>query len=236
MVSLWRHRDFAPYWAGETVSLFGTQVTFVALPLVAILVLEVSTAELGAMRFAEYLPFLAFTLVFGVGADRYRRRPLMIAANVARAILIALVPLSSALGLLRLPELIVIAFVAGICTALYEVCWLSYVPGLVARGQLVEAMGKVSASHSAAEAAGPAVGGALVQILTAPVAFAVDALSYLVAAVSLLVVRHREADPVVSQTARRRVLPELVDGLRFTFGQPCIRATAFCAALGNFSR
>ncbi len=232
--SLWRHRDFTVYWAGETTSLFGSQVTFIALPLVAILVLDASTAELGVLRFAEYLPFLLFTLFFGVWADRRRRRPLMIWTNLIRALLVALVPLSAMLGLLRIPELVVIAFAAGTCTAMYEVCWLSYVPSLVRRTQLIDAMGKVSASHSAAETAGPAVGGALVQVLTAPFALAVDAISYLVGAGSLLVVRQREPNRVVTGTTPRRVLPELVEGLTFTFGQPCIRATAFCAALGNF--
>jgi predicted MFS family arabinose efflux permease len=157
----------------------------------------------------------------------------MILANLLRALLIALVPLSAMLGLLRTPELVVIAFAAGTCTAMYEVCWLSYVPSLVRRTQLIDAMGKVSASHSAAETAGPAVGGALVQVLTAPFALVVDAISYLVGAASLLAVRQREPDRVVIGTPRR-VVPELVEGLKFTFGQPCIRATAFCAALGNF--
>jgi hypothetical protein len=127
-VSLWRHRDFTVFWLGETVSLFGTQVTFVALPMVAVLALDVSAGQLGALRFAEYLPFLAFTL--------------------------------------------------------FEVCWLSYVPGLVARDRLVEAMGKVSTSHAVAEATGHGVGGVLVQVLTAPFALVVDGLSYVVCAES----------------------------------------------------
>jgi len=235
--SLWRHRDFLTYWVGDTVSSLGTQVTFVALPLVALLTLDVTTRELGVLRFAEYLPFLALTLLFGVWADRRRRRPLMIAVHVIRGALVAIVPVLALFGIVRFPVLVAVAFAVGTCTALFEVCWLSYVPSLVPSDRLVDAIGKVATSHSAAEVAGPALGGLLVQLATAPFALIVDAVSYLFAAASLVIVRHREPDPVdpakASQT-RTNMLAELGDGLRFAFRQPYIRATAFCAAQANF--
>jgi predicted MFS family arabinose efflux permease len=233
-VSLWRNRDFTAYWVGEAVSSVGTQVTFVALPLVAILTLDVGVTGMGVLRFAEYLPFLAFTLLFGVWADRRRRRPLMIVANLIRVFLAGLVPLCAVLGLMRLPLLVMIAFAIGTCTALYEVCWLSYVPSLVDRDDLMAAMGKVSASHSASEVAGPGLGGLLVQWVTAPFALLVDAASYAAAAFSLVVVRRREPDPRAADWPRRHILGELAEGLRFAFGNPYIRATAYTAALGNF--
>jgi MFS family permease len=231
--SLWRNRGFAAFWFGESVSLFGSQVTFVALPLLAMLTLDVSAAQLGTLRFAEYLPFLGFTLFFGVLADRVRRRTLMIASNAVRAVLVAIVPLCTMLGLMRLPLLVVIAFLVGTCSAMFEVCWLSYVPGLVDRDRLVEAMGKVSASHSAAEVAGPGLGGVLVQLLSAPIALLVDAVSYLAATVSLALVRQPEPRAEAHEP-RRPVARELADGLRFAFREPHIRATAYSAALGNF--
>jgi MFS family permease len=230
--SVWRNRDFVVFWVGETVSSVGNQVTFLVLPLVALLTLDVGTTGMGVLRFAEYLPFLMFTLVFGVWADRQRRRPLMMAANVVRAVLVSFVPLGVALGLLGLPLMVAIAFALGTCAALYEVCWLSYVPALVDRRQLVDAMGKVSASHSAAEVAGPGLGGLLVQLATAPLALVADAVTFAAAAVSLVLVRRAEAVPV--DRLRRRVWGDLVDGLRFTFGEPYIRATVFTAALANF--
>ena len=231
--SLWRHRDFTAFWVGETISLIGVQVTFVALPLVALLTLDVDTDELGALRFAEYLPFLAFSLLFGVLADRRRRLPLMIASNAVRAVLVAAIPLCALLGVLRLPLLLALAFAIGICAAMFEVCWLSYVPSLVDRDRLVEAMGKVSTSHSAAEVAGPSVGGLMVQLVTAPLALVLNAVTYVAATVSLIMIRDREPDPAEDRP-ERRLLGELVDGLRFAFGEPHIRATAFAAALGNF--
>jgi MFS family permease len=231
--SLWRNSDFTAFWLGETVSLVGTQVSFVALPLVAITTLDVGSTGVGVLRFAEYVPFLAFTLLFGVWADRHRRRPLMMASNIGRGLLIGLVPLCAAVGLLRLPLLVLLAFFIGTCAALFEVCWLSFVPSLVDRDDLVAALGRTSASHSAAEVAGPGIGGLLVQLLTAPLALAADAASYVVSTVSLMLIRRPESD-VGPVNRPHRVLGELSDGLRSAFGDPYIRATAFAAALGNF--
>jgi MFS family permease len=234
MESLWRNRNFAAFWLGETVSQVGSQVALIALPLVAVLTLDVSTAELGLLRFAEYLPFLAFTLLFGAWADRRRRRPLMIASNVVRGVLIALIPLLAAFDLLTLPLLIAVAFMVGTGTALFEVCWLSYVPGLVGRSRLIDAMGKMSVSHSAAEVAGPGIGGLLVQLVTAPFALILNALSYVVSVISLLAIRHDEPGLASGTVARRHLGQELAEGLKFAFGEPHIRATAIAAALGNF--
>jgi MFS family permease len=233
-ISLWRNRDFAAFWVGETVSQLGSQVTFIALPLVGVLTLHVTTGQLGILRFAELSPFLACTLFLGVWADRSRRRPLMIASNAVRGVLIGSVPLLAALGLLSLPVLICVAIVTGLCAALFDVCWLSYVPGLVDRGRLIEAMGKVSMSHASAEVAGPGVGGLLVQLATAPFALVLDAVSYLVSVTSLLTIRHHEPPPARGPGARRHFGGELTEGLRFAFREPHIRATALVASMSNF--
>jgi MFS family permease len=232
-VSLWRNRDFAAFWVGETVSLLGSQVTFIALPLVAVLTLNVSTGQLGALQSAEYFPYLACTLLFGVLADRLRRRPLMVASNAARGVLIGSVPLLAILGVLQLPVLFTVATATGVGAALFDVCWLSYVPGLVDRSRLIEAMGKVSTSHAAAEVVGPGAGGLLVQLVTAPFALVLDALSYLISVVSLTMIRHSEPDQG-SLSGTRHIGRELAEGLRFAFGEPHIRATAFAASMGNF--
>jgi predicted MFS family arabinose efflux permease len=199
-----------------------------------VLSLKASTEQLGVLRFAEYLPFLACSLLFGVWVDRSRRRPLMIASNAARAVLIGSVPLLATLGLLRFWALVTVALAMGACAALFEVCWLSYVPDLVDRDRLIEAMGKVSSSHSAAEVAGPGAGGLLVQLVTAPIALLLDALSYLVSVVSLITIRHPEPDPAEGTNARGHLGRALAEGLRFAFSEPHIRATAFAASIGNF--
>jgi MFS family permease len=230
---LWRHRDFTAYWVGQTASEFGTQVTFVALPLLAVLTLHASVGQVGLLRFAEYLPFLILTPLFGVWADRSRRRPLMLGSYVARAILVFSVPALIAFGLLPMPVLLVIVFAIGAGAALFDVCWLSYIPGLVPKDRLVEAMAKCQMSQSTAEVSGPGIGGALVQLLTAPIALVVDGVSYLIGVASLARTRYREPEPAHTDTGRQ-VWRELYEGLRFAFGQPYIRPTVLTAAIGNF--
>src|SRR5262249_17744275 len=161
----------------------GSQVTLLALPLTAVLVLHATATQLGLIRFIEQLPYVLCTLVFGAWVDRRRRKPVLMLANAARSILIGLVPVLALLGLLQLPLLAGIGGGVGVFTVLFDVTWLSYVPSLVARDKLVAANGKVTASSAAAEVAGPGLGGALVQALTAPLTLLVDAVSYAIATV-----------------------------------------------------
>lgn len=229
--TLWRHRDFMLFWSGESVSMFGTQVTVLALPLTAVLALHATPTQLGLVRFSETFPFVLCTLLFGAWADRVRRKPLLILANAARAVLIGLVPLLAALHLLGLSALAAIAFAVGIFTVLFEVSWLAYVPGLVKPGELVEANGRMATSSAAAEVAGPGLGGALVQLVTAPLALLADALSYVVALAALLLIRA----PEPHTTARRetRLTREIGEGLRATFGNRYLRAIALMSGLWN---
>ncbi|MFT3831966.1 MAG: MFS transporter [Micropruina sp.] len=226
-----RNPDFARFWAGETVSLFGTQISGLALPLTALLVLNVGATEMGILRALAFLPFLVVALPFGALADRHARRPLMIAANLIRAPLVMLVPVLVATGLLNLPVLAVIVLAIGVCTVLFEVCWLAYVPDIVAREDLIRANGRVSASASAAEFAGPGLGGALTQWLTAPFALLANGLTYLLSVASLLSIRSRE----LPRTAvKRRIASEIAGGLRFIAGEPFLRLLTVTGAAYNF--
>jgi len=229
--SLRHNRDFRLFWFGETVSLFGVQVTNLALPLTAVLVLQVTPEQLGLLRSFAFLPFLFFALPFGVLVDRRPKRPLLITANLLRALLVALVPVLAALDLLSVPALAVIVLSIGVCTVLFEVCWLSYVPVLVSRDHLVAANGRVSASSSAAEFGGPGLGGLLVQLFTAPFALVVDASSYLASVVSLWAIRTPEE---VKPSARRHIGKEIAEGVGFIVGQPYLRVLAFAGAAFNF--
>lgn len=226
-----RNTDFARFWFGETVSLFGVQVTNLALPLTAVLVLSASPEQLGLLRSLAFLPFLFLALPFGVLVDRTAKRPLMITANLARALLVGLVPLLAALDALTMTALITIVFAIGVCTVLFEVCWLSYVPVIVDPDHLVAANGRVSASSSAAEFAGPGVGGLLVQILTAPFALALNAASYLASVVSLWLIRTPEQ---VHPPRRRHLGREIAEGIGFIARQPHLRTLAVAGAAFNF--
>jgi MFS family permease len=190
-----RNGDFARLWFGESVSAFGTQVTMLALPLLAVTDLGASAAQMGLLGAAETTPFLLFALLAGVWVDRRRKRPLLMAANVGRAVLLALIPLLAVLGILTIGKLVAIAFALGSCAVLFEVAYQSYVPRLVDREDLVEANSRLSASESVAEIGGPGLGGVLAGALTAPVAIAADAVSFLVSATSLAGIRSSEPDP-----------------------------------------
>ncbi|MFL6130637.1 MAG: MFS transporter [Mycobacteriales bacterium] len=227
------NRDFVVFWAGETLSLYGTQVTMLALPLTAVLVFGAGPEELGLLRFAQYVPYLALALVFGVWVDRSRRRPVMIGANVARAVLVGLVPALAAADVLRLPLLLVITLAIGVASVLFDVSWMSYVPTLIEdRGQLVEANSKLAVSSSSAEAAGPGIGGVLVGALTAPIAMAVDAVTFAFSVLSLLCIRSVEPRP--PRSAQRQLRRELADGLRWVLGDRHLRALALVGCCCNF--
>jgi MFS family permease len=225
------HRDFLLFWAGETVSLFGSQITVLALPLTALLVLHVSPIQLGILNAAGFLPFLLIALPAGAWLDRYRRRPILLASNVGRAIVIGLVPLAAFAGLLRIELLYAVAFIHGVLAVFYEVGWLSYIPTILARDQVIGANRRLQASASAAQIGGPGVGGILVQLLSAPIALVADAGSFVFSAATLALIRARE--PMPPRPEERSLGREIAEGLRVTFGKPVLRAMALNAGTYN---
>ncbi|RZU52384.1 putative MFS family arabinose efflux permease [Krasilnikovia cinnamomea] len=230
--TVWRNPDFVKVWGGETVSLLGSQVTDLALPLVAILTLHASAFEVGLLNVARYAPFVLLSLFAGVWFDRRRRRPTLIVVNLGRAVLIGLVPVASLLHVLSIPWLYAIAFGAGILTVLFDVGILSYVPGLVERRHLGEANSKIAASYSVAGIAGPGVAGFLVGVLTAPVALAIDAVSFLASAAALTSIRKPEAAPA-APAERTSVRASIAEGLRAVFGNPILKHLATQSATFN---
>ncbi|UZJ30305.1 MFS transporter [Streptomyces endophytica] len=233
--SLWRNGDFLRFWCGETLSLLGTQVTNLALPLTALNAFHATDEQLGVLRFLQLVPYLGLALVFGVWADRSRRRRLMLGANLVRMLLLALVPVLYWTDALGLVPLLVIACTVGVASVLFDVSWMSYVPTLVRDPRhYVEAGAKMGMSSSAADVAGPGLAGVLVGALTAPVALIVDAFSYLVSLISLLLIRTPEPRPE-PPAARRHLPTELRDGLRWVLRNPVLRSLALIGFCCNFS-
>ncbi|WKX71712.1 MFS transporter [Streptomyces sp. XD-27] len=233
--SLWRNGDFLRFWLGETLSLLGTQVTNLALPLTAIIAFNATDEQVGVLRFLQLVPYLGLALIFGVWVDRARRRRIMLGANLVRMILLALVPVLYWTDALSLVSLLVIACAVGVASVLFDVSWMSYVPTLVRDPRhYVEAGAKMGMSSSAADVAGPGLAGVLVGALTAPVALIVDAFSYLVSLVSLLLIRTPEPRPD-PPAARRHVPTELRDGLRWVLKNPVLRSLALIGFCCNFS-
>jgi len=233
---LWRHRDFLKLWSAETISQVGSQVSNLAIPLVAILVLDASAFEVAALGTALFLPFIFFTLPAGVWVDRWPRRPILIAGDLGRAVLLATIPLAYVADVLTLAQLFVVGFLYGACTVFFDVAYQSYLPSLVEREQIIEGNSKLEISRSAAQIAGPGFGGILIEIFTAPYAVLVDALSFLGSGLFVLSIRNR-AEPHVAVAAasdRPSLWTDLKEGLRFVLGNPYLRAQAGCTATSNF--
>lgn len=229
---LWSDSDFLKLWGAQTISQVGTQVTLLALPLTAILLLDagpLGVALLGAM---ETLPFLLFALPAGVWVDRLPRRGLMILADVARAAALVSIPIAHWLDALALPQLFVVAFLTGIGTVFFDVSYLSYLPSLVGRAQLAGGNARLMATQSGAQIVGPGIGGALVGLVGAPVAILADAVSFCVSGALLGLIRRQEAP--VEKVVGRRVRAELREGLSYVFRQPYLRILTLTTGVSNF--
>jgi MFS family permease len=198
------------------------------LPLIAALTLGATAWQMGLLSAAGSAPVLLVGLVAGVWVDRWRRRPVLIAADLGRAVLLATVPLASVLGVLRMELLYVVALAAGTLTVLFGVAHMSFVPSLVERERLVEGNSKLEATASVAQVAGPGLGGVLVGLLGAPLAVLVDALSFLGSA--LLIARIRVAEPAPVPADERGVRAEIGEGLRVVGRQPILVVLAGCSA------
>jgi MFS family permease len=227
---LWRHPDFLRLWGAQTVSQFGTGVTHLALPLTAALTLQATPSQMGLLGAAEFLPFLLFGLFAGVWADRLPRRPILVVADLGRALLLGLIPAAALAGFLRIELLYGVGFLVGVLTVFFDVAYQSYLPALVEREALVEGNSKLEVSRSVAQVTSPAVGGVLVQLVTAPVAIAADALSFLASAVLLLGIGRAETRPAASG---RNVWREIGEGLGVIRDSPLLRAIAACTSTSN---
>jgi MFS family permease len=230
--SLWRHPDFLKLWAGQSISQVGTQVSLLAIPLTAVVVLHASAFQAGLLGTFEFLPFLLVGLPAGVWVDRLPRRPLLIVADVGRAVALASIPVAAGLHGLHMAQLYAVSFVVGVLTVFFDVAYQSYLPSLVEREQLVDGNGRLEFSRASAEIAGPGVGGALVGLLTAPIAIAVDAGSYVASVASLLLIRR--AEEVEPRGARRRLRTELAEGVRYVVRHPLLRPIAMCTGISNY--
>ncbi len=224
---LWHHADFVKLWAGQTVSLFGSQITFLALPLTAVLVLNATPAQMGFLTAAGALPSLLVGLFVGVWVDHYRRRPILIAADLGRAALLITIPIAAALGVLRIEHLYIVILLVGTFGLFFDVAHRSFLPPLVQREQLVEGNSKLEMSRSIAEIAGPGVAGGLVQLVTAPIAIAVDAISFLISALFLGLIQTPEPAPKPSDQ-QQSIWGEIGEGLKLVSGNRLLRAIAGC--------
>jgi MFS family permease len=220
---LWANHAFVRVWSAATVSIFGSLVTRIALPLVAILTLGAGPIEVAVLRSMDLAAALVVGLVAGAWVDRLRRRPVLIWADLGRAVLLGSIPVSFVLGTLQLWQLIAVAGLAAVLTTFFDAADNAYLPTIVERERLVEANSALAASGSVSEFVGFGISGFLVQLLTGPITIAINAVTYLVSALLLLSVRVREAPPP-PPSEREPVLAEIRHGLRIVRGSEILRA------------
>jgi MFS family permease len=234
-LGLLREPDFARLWTGETISQLGTQVSALAIPFVAIEILQASTFQVALLNVVDFLPFLLVGLPAGVWVDRLRRRPVMIAGDLGRAVALATIPLAFVAGVLTIVQLYVVGFTVGVLTVFFDVAYQSYLPSVVAREQLQEGNAKLEISRAGAQVIGPGLAGVLIGVLRAPLAVAVDALSFLGSALFLFLIRRPEPPPDrhhdgQPKTGMRR---EMAEGLRYVLGHAYLKNIAACTAIAN---
>jgi len=226
-------REFHKLWIGQSISSVGSNVTLLALPLTAALTLGATPEQMGFLTAASWLPYLLFALFIGVWVDRLPRKPILVITDVARAVILATIPLAAFLGALTITHVLVAAFLAGTMTVLFQNAYGPFIPTLVDRSVLIEANSRLAISDSTARVVGPSLGGLLVQTLTAPYAILVDALSFVASAIAVVSVRVSETPP--ARTERRHMFTEIADGVRFMFGFSFVRSVVIIGLLFNVS-
>jgi MFS family permease len=223
--------DFRQLYVADTISQLGTQVSLLALPLVAVLALHATTFEVGALSACETAAFLLVGLPAGAWVDRLRRRHVLIAGDLGRAVLLGSIPVAWWLHWLTVEQLFVVALLAGVCTVFFDVAYQSYLPHLVGRDNLVEGNAKLESVRAVNQIAGPTAAGLIIQWLSAPFAVAVDAVSYLGSALFVTRIGRREERPERGPEAH--LGREIMEGLRFVLGNRLLRSIAACTGSSN---
>ena len=213
---VFRLPGFAAFWTAETVSGFGTYITTLALQVLVVLTLQGTATDVGVINAARWLPYLVFGLVVGAMVDRWRRRPILVSTDLARALLLGAIPALWWAGWLNLPVLAAFVAVFGLMTLLNDSASQSFVPRIVQRPNLLAANARLDQGSTAAQTTGPAVAGALVTALGAPIAVLVDAVSYLFSAVVIARIRVEEPPPQ-AHARPPNLRRDIAEGLRFVY-------------------
>ena len=234
--SLWRHGDFRKLWTAATVSVLGSQVTLIAVPYIALTMLQATVFEVSLLAAIEMLPFLLFTLPAGAWLDRVRRRPILIAADICRAVALMSIPVAYLADAMTLTQLFIVAFVTGTFTAFFDIADQSILPDLIEREDLVDGNARLQVSYSAAQIGGPALAGNLMAVVAAPLAIAADALSFFISGGLISAIKKREPRPAraLDENGRPTSLrSEIASGLRYVVGDRYLRPIAGCTGTSN---
>lgn len=226
--------DFLKLWLGQTVSEFGSRISRAGIPLIAVITLTASPNQMALLAAAASLPVLLFGLVAGVWVDRLRRRPILIAMDLARLALLLTIPAAALTGHLSIGLLYVITAALSVMGLIFQNAYHAYLPSLVEREHVIEANSRLSTSESLAEIGGPALAGVLIQVISAPFAIIFDAITFLVSAVSASLIRKPEPAPH-PPAERGSVWAEIREGVGVVAASPVLRTLAIALALRSFT-
>ena len=231
---LFGHADFMKLWTGETVSLFGTRMGDVAIGFAAVIALKATPFQMGILAAARIVPTLVLGLFAGVWIDRMRRRPILIATDIGRFIVLGTIPVAALFAALTMKQLYTVILAYAALDLFFDVAYRSYLPSLVEREDLLDANSKLTASAGVAEAGGFALAGWLVQWLTAPFAILIDAISFLASALAIALIRKPEPAPA-PRPRNRTMARDIVAGARLIFSDGRLRAFGVIAIVGGFA-
>ena len=229
---LWKNPDFMKVWLSRTISNLGNGITGIALPVIAVQVLAATPAQMSILSALDGMAVLLFGLLAGVWIDRLRRRPVLIATDLGRALVVGSIPVAALLGILRIEQLYIVAALSAILTVFFNAADVAFFPGLVHPQELVEGNSKLGMSDALAEVGGPAVAGILIQAISAPLSMIVDVLSFLASAFYLARIRKLEPRPLPAKQ-RRSARHESIEGIRFVLKNPLLRTLAGSAGVFN---
>jgi Na+/melibiose symporter-like transporter len=231
--SLWRHRDFRLVWAGDTVSVFGMQIVGLAIPLMAVQLLDATPFQMGLLAALEMAAFLLISLPAGAWVDRWHKKRVIVLGDLSRAAVLALLPLAWAFDALAMWQVYAVALVSGAITVFFDVANQSFLPEIVDTDHLADGNGKLQASQQVAGVAGPAAGAALIRLIGSPVAVAVT--SVCMAASSMLVSRVDHVETPTPREERRPMRVEIGEGLSFVIRHPLLVRITACTGISNFA-
>lgn len=231
--SLWKHGDFLRLWAAQTTSAAGDQFTGLAIPLIAVLTLHATAGQMGILTAVGRAPYLLISLFAGVWVDRLPRRPILMVADVGRALLLLTIPLAAFAGVMNMPQLYAVALFVGLLSVFFDISYQAILPALISGKQLMEGNSKLEATRSVASLAGPSAAGFVIQFLSAPLAIILDSLSFLVSAGIIGTIRRRETH--TDAPGKPPMLEAVREGLSVVFGNRLLASIAGCTGTVNFS-
>ncbi|MEX2462550.1 MAG: MFS transporter [Paenibacillaceae bacterium] len=231
--SLWKHSNFLKLWFGQTISMLGSQVTYIALPLTAVLILNATPVQMGAFQAVSTAPFFILGLFAGAWIDRVDRLPLLVYTNIASVIILSFVPILAWFNLLSIWLLYIVAFLSAASTMTFQLAYQSFLPSIIKKENLPEGNSKLEGSRTVTQVLGPSMAGVLIQLITAPIAILVDIISFIISACFFSNIKVTESKP---QIAKQNIWLQIFEGLKVIISNPFLRSISFSTAILNFSR